>query len=196
MCAGAGVGDDDHIALAETATQIKLEGVVPVVACVLQDEVAAGQVVRRVVDKVLTAAALQEFGLQEERCREFLFECGTPVQEARRLEALAVNKESGENRRWSWDDGATEISGLAGRVEEVVLPFSGIGARDEDKIGGVVDDAHACGELGVAGIVQDVSTGEARGEQRVADDFIPIETQAGFEKEAVSELVSTLWVVE
>jgi hypothetical protein len=62
---------------------------------------------------------------------------------------------------------------LAAR-EEVILPSSGLGARDEDEVGSVIGKAHACGELGVAGVVQNVSTGETRGEQRAADDFIPI----------------------
>ena len=124
--AGAGIRTHDHIALMEAATQPQLESVVVVVTRVLQDEVAAGQIVGCVVNKVVGATALHEFSLHEEGCRKFLFECNTPIQKVRSLEVLVVDREGGENRRWGWGDCATEIGGLAGGVEEVVLPLSGV----------------------------------------------------------------------
>ena len=87
----------------EAATQTHLKSVVVVVTSVLQDEVAAGQIVGRVVNKVVRATALHEFSFHEEGCREFRLECNTPIQKARSLKVLVVDREAGENRRWEWD---------------------------------------------------------------------------------------------
>src|SRR5580704_1199466 len=141
MRAGAGIGTHHHIALMEAATQTQLESVVVVVTRVLQNEVAARQIVGCVVNKVVRATPLHEFSFHEEGCRKFLFECNTPIQKVRSLEVLVVNREGGENRRWGWGDCATEIRWLAGGVEEVILPLSGVRTRNQDEVGGVVDDA-------------------------------------------------------
>ena len=71
--------------------------------------------------------------------------------------------------------------GLAGRIEKVIVAFSRVGARDQDEVGCVVDQARASGELGVTGIVQHIRAGEMRRNERFAHDFVPIETQAGFD---------------
>ncbi len=80
--AGARIRAHDHIAIAKTATQRQLECVVMVVTRVLQDEVAAGQIIRRVVDKVVSATALHEFRFHEQGCWKFLFQRDAPIQKS------------------------------------------------------------------------------------------------------------------
>ncbi len=87
--------------------------------------------------------------------------------------------------------GGCDTSGRGGAVrvrgEEGVLARSAIGLGDQKKWSGFEDDSDSGRELGGRRVVQDVGSGEARGDVDVADDFVPIEADSGFEKESVGD---------
>ena len=92
--AGAGVGTHDHVAFAKAVAERNLEGVVAVVACVLEEEVAVGGASQRVVDEAAGAAAVEEFGFQIDGGGQFLFEAEAPVEGTWDLEGAGVGGES------------------------------------------------------------------------------------------------------
>ena len=70
---------------------------------------------------------------------------------------------------------------------EGVLAGAGEGAGNQEDGRGIVDDADSSGEFGVAGVVEDVGSGEAGREDWVTDDCVPVETNAGLDEKAIGE---------
>src|SRR5579872_543260 len=188
MRAGASVRTHHRITLPEIAAQRDLKGVVAVIASILQDEVTAGQIVRRVVNEVVRTPTLHEFRFHEQRCGKFFFQSHAPIEKSRRLKVLAIDRKRGKNWSWSGYNRAAEIRWLAGRVEKVIFAFSSVGSRDQDEVGRVVHQSHAGRKLGVAGVIDYICAGETRRNEWLAHDFVPVKTQAGFDENAIAEL--------
>ena len=183
---GASVGAHQHVAFAEVVAEGDLEAVVAVVTGVLEDEVAARSVVESVVDESVIAAALLELGFHVDGIGEFLFEGNAPVEEARNFERAAVDGEGGGDGAGGGDaSGADCAIGIDG-VEEV-LPRAGVGAGDQVDGRAVIDEADSGGDFGVAGGVEDIGSGEAGRERKVADDGVAVEADARFEEQAVGD---------
>ena len=144
-----------------------------------------------VVDESASAAAFEELGFQIDGGGKFLFEAEAPVEEARGLERAAVDGEGGGDGAGGGD--ASVLAVQLGSTEiESILPRAGVGAGDEEDGRGVVDEADAGRDFGVAGVVEDVGSGEAGRDDGVADDFVPVEADAGFDEQAIGDAASDL----
>src|ERR1019366_5839477 len=174
--AGTGVGAHQHVAFPEVVAEAHFEGVVAVVARIFENEVAAGAA-GRVVGEAARAAFFEEFRFQIDGGGELSLEAQAPIYETGSLERVSVHgKCSGHGR-----------GKHAVRVEEIVFALTGERTGDEEQERRIVDQTDSCGKLGVARVVENVGSGEARREERSADDFIPIETDAGLDEQTIAD---------
>src|SRR5580700_7759808 len=65
---------------------------------------------------------------------------------------------------------------------------------NQAQAGGVVGNPNSRRELGIAFVIEDVSSGQARGEERRSNDFIPIETHAGLDEQTIGDEPAILGV--
>src|SRR5581483_9450022 len=79
-------------------------------------------------------------------------------------------------------------------VEEVVGPLPGEWTRDQKQRGLIIDDANPSRNLGIPGLIKNVSGGQSGGKQRSAHDLVPVEAQAGFYKKALGNKPAVLHV--
>src|SRR5579862_9028680 len=84
-CTGSGIRSADQIILSEASPQRELDRMVVILACVLQDEVAAESAICRVVDEIVSSVALDIFGFEKNGFRKLAFQGEAPVEEPRSL---------------------------------------------------------------------------------------------------------------
>src|SRR5208282_4190 len=182
--ARTGVGAHQHVAFPEVVAEAQFDGVVAVVARIFEDEVAAGAA-GRVVDEAAGTAFFEEFRFQIDGGGELSLEAHAPVYETRRLEGVSVD---GKRSR----HGPGKHAG--GRIEKIVGALPGERTGNEEHERWIVDQTDSCGKLGVARVVEDVGSCEARREERSADDFVPVEADAGFDEQTIGDQPAVLGV--
>src|SRR5579864_2710042 len=183
--AGAGVGAHQQVGFAEVVAERNLQGMVMILARVLKEVVSVGSVVEGVVDESVGAAAVEKLGLQIDCGGEFFFERKAPVEGARGLQRATIDGE-GTGHRAGGGDAVRDALGIRDRIKNI-LACAGEGAGDQEDGSGVVDEADAGGEFGVAGTIENIGSGEPGREDGVADDFIPVEAYARRDQQAVGE---------
>src|SRR6202140_2529426 len=183
--AGVGVGAHEHVSFAEVVAERNLQGVVTIFTCVLKEVISAGAVVESVVDESAGAATVEELRFQIDCCGKLLFEAEAPVEKTRHLECIAVNGE-GRGNGAGGDDAVGGTSGDGDGVEDV-FARARVGTGDQVDGSGVVDKADSGGEFGVTGTAEDVGSGEARREDGVANDFVPVKADAGCDQKAIGD---------
>src|SRR5215469_145616 len=161
-CAGAHVRAEEGITLAEGAPQADLEGIVMILARVFEQEVRADCACRCVVDEVLTAGAANELGFEKDLRRKFLFEGDAPVHESWRQQVGTVGVEGGD-----------EGSGVPLLAKESVESCAALRLCDQPQICQLIINPNTCRQLGVPGVAERVGAGQARGKERLTNNFIP-----------------------
>src|ERR1019366_3061304 len=179
--ARTGVGAHQHVAFPEVVAEAHFEGVVAVVARIFENEVAA-RAAGHVVGEAARSAFFKEFRFQIDGSGELALEAYAPVYETGSLERVSIDGEcSGHGKH-------------AGRVEEIVGALADERTGDEEQERRIVDKTDSCGKLGIARVVEDVVSSEAWREERSADDFIPIEAEAGFDQQTIADQPAVLGV--
>ena len=100
------------------------------------------------------------------------------IEETRRFQRGSIGKKLG-------DDGRPERRDAVGGK---ILVNAGALQRASQKfqIAGVVNEAGSQGNLGKAFAIQQVTCRQARGDQDIANDLVPIGAQAVFDEQAVA----------
>lgn len=90
---GARVGSHDRVPLAKGAASVDFEGVITVLAGVLQQKVGGVESRRGVVDEIVNAGSAHEFSFQKDLRGKFSFEGQAPVQKSGSDQIAAINEE-------------------------------------------------------------------------------------------------------
>src|SRR5271156_1714314 len=81
-------------------------------------------------------------------------------------------------RRSATDTCAIRLLRTTSRIKKIVDPLSFEGLMDQPEVRRVVDNSNSRREFGIAFVVENVSSGQARRKQGCAHHLIPIEAQA------------------
>ena len=175
MRPGASVRAEDLITLAKAALQADLQGIVAIIASILEEVVTVHRSIQRVVSKTMHSAFFEELYFQKDGRWQLLLEANAPVEVSWRCQIVPVHRERGRHGYWHAGRFPVRICRISARIEKVIDPLPIEGLVDQSQVGCVIDNSNSRRELGIAFIVENVSSGEARREQRSPHDFIPIQ---------------------
>ena len=166
--AGPSVGAHQHVALAKVVAKPELNRLVVVVARVVEQRSRRWWRSPECRRRNRECRSGRGIRLSDRPRRGVSFPGQAPIDEARDLELAAVDCEVGFNRAGGGD--AVYGADRVGDRVERVLARSGVRACNQVDGSCIVDEADSGGEFCVAGVVEDVGSGESRGDDGVANN--------------------------
>src|SRR6185369_7633067 len=123
----------------------------------------------------MDAALAYELGLEINRSRKLTLESEAPICKNWALKRSSISSEA-------LGDRTGHGSGCSRK--EKILSHTGLRPGDEEYRSDVMENSCTGGELGFAGAIEEIGNSQTWGDQRMADDLVPVVSESEFGKDA------------